>query len=182
MGKWTCERSRLIGKCAARASGTQTAPTANPEFHSYSVTMRREVLKVTMPPPMASSGLQTAIRTDSLGYQRARHDPSAGLPSGNLIDRDVAARSPLLLGIHSYPPDLSLQRIVAPHKLRQNPFSFQLPVQAAKVSIDTYAGIGSATNRSNSRAEGREVPCRRLPKLLRREECGTSQSKMLPTQ
>ena len=121
MGKWTCKCSCLIGKCAARASGTQTAPAANPEFHSYSATMRREVLKMTMPPPMAASLLQTAIRTDSLGYQRARYDPSAGLPAGNVINRDVAARGPLLLGIHSYPPDLSFQRIVTPHTLRQSP-------------------------------------------------------------
>ena len=135
MRKWTCKRSCLIGKCAARASGTQTAPTANPEFHSYSVTMRREVLKVTMPPPMSSSGLQTAIRTDAFGYQRARHDPSAGLPSGNLIDRDVAARSPQLLGIHSYPPDLSLHRIVTPHTLRQSRFK-------GNATLGLRAGLG----------------------------------------
>lgn len=120
MSKWTCKRTCLIGKCAAWASGTQTAPAADPKIHSYSVTMRREVLKVTMPPPMAASRLQTAIRTDALGYQRAGHDPSAGLPAGNVIDHDVAARRPLLPGIHGYPPDLSLQRIVTPHTLRQS--------------------------------------------------------------
>ena len=90
-GVWTCKRICFIGIFAARTSGTKKAPAANPEIHSYSVTMRREVLKVTMSLLMASSLLQTEIRTDSLGYQRARHDPSAVLPAGNVIDCDVAA-------------------------------------------------------------------------------------------
>lgn len=54
--------------------------------------------------------------------QRARNNPCAGPGVTDVLDCHVAAGRPLLPRIHNYPPDLSLQRIVAPHRLRMTLF------------------------------------------------------------